>query len=145
MKRSIPLRVLLAEGTALAYILLFTYASASKLADFENFQVQLAQSPMTSSFAQPLSYMVPFAELAIAAFLIGRRWRFTALFLSFTLMVLFTAYIYIILNYSAYVPCSCGGVLEDLSWNEHLLFNLAFILLASLSIALYPIEKIDNP
>lgn len=145
MKTSLQPRTLLLNGTTLAYILLFTYAAASKLADFENFQVQLAQSPMTSSFAIPISYAVPLSELTIAVLLIGRRWRFTALFLSFALMVLFTAYIYIILNYSAYVPCSCGGVLEDLSWNEHLLFNLAFILLAVLSIALYPIEKIDNP
>ncbi|MEG0917288.1 MAG: hypothetical protein RSF68_09775, partial [Myroides sp.] len=35
----------------------------------------------------------------------------------------FTVYIFLILNYSPFVPCSCGGVLEDLGWWEHLWFN----------------------
>ncbi len=45
-------------------------------------------------------------------------------------MVMFCAYIYIILNYSASVPCSCGGIIEKLGWKEHLVFNLFFVLLA---------------
>ena len=35
----------------------------------------------------------------------------------------FTVYIYLILNYSDFVPCSCGGILEKLGWTEHLIFN----------------------
>jgi len=38
-------------------------------------------------------------------------------------MTAFTVYIFLILNYSPFVPCSCGGVLEDLGWWEHLWFN----------------------
>ena len=54
--------------------------------------------------------------------------------MSFALMVMFTTYIIIILNFSDFIPCSCGGVLEDLSWSEHIVFNLFFIVLAILGI-----------
>jgi len=52
-------------------------------------------------------------------------------------MVMFTAYIFIILNYTSFVPCSCGGVLEKLGWQSHLVFNLFFVFLAVLGIILY--------
>src|SRR5690606_14703009 len=49
-------------------------------------------------------------------------------------MVMFTAYIFIILNFSDFVPCSCGGVLEKMSWTQHLIFNVVFIILAGVAV-----------
>src|SRR3970040_1025074 len=49
-------------------------------------------------------------------------------------MVMFTAYIFIILNYSPFVPCSCGGILEKMGWKEHFIFNFVFIILAAAGI-----------
>jgi len=51
-------------------------------------------------------------------------------------MVMFTSYIIAITRYSDYVPCSCGGALESLTWNQHLLFNIGFLLLALIGIIL---------
>jgi uncharacterized membrane protein YphA (DoxX/SURF4 family) len=116
------------------YILLFTYAAVSKLLDFENFRVQLGQSPLLSAFAAVISRLVPMIELLIVVLLLSPRFRLTALFASFSLMLMFTAYIYIILNYSSFIPCSCGGILEKMGWNEHLLFNIIFIILAIIGI-----------
>jgi hypothetical protein len=45
-------------------------------------------------------------------------------------MLLFTGYIFIMLKYSSYLPCSCGGVLSNMSWKQHFVFNLAFSALA---------------
>src|SRR5690606_23761035 len=45
-------------------------------------------------------------------------------------MTAFTVYIYLILNYSPFVPCSCGGILEKMGWTEHLWFNIIITLLA---------------
>jgi uncharacterized membrane protein YphA (DoxX/SURF4 family) len=112
------------------YILLFVYAGVSKLLDFENFRVQLGQSPLLNIFASWLAWLVPLIELVIAVALCLHPVRFWALYAGFVLMVLFTAYIYIILNYSSYVPCSCGGILEKLGWTEHLVFNIVFVVLA---------------
>ena len=116
------------------FLILFTYAAFSKLATYETFLVQLGQSPLLSVFAGWVSWIIPALEIIIAILLMINRTRFFALAASFTLMGMFTAYIYIILNYSDFVPCSCGGILEKMSWKEHLYFNLAFCFLAFVAI-----------
>ena len=116
------------------FILLFLYAAVSKLLSFETFKVQLAQSPLLSAYADIIAWLVPGIEILIACLLVIARFRTLALYASFTLMVMFTAYIYIILNFSDFVPCSCGGVLEKLSWTQHLIFNVFFILLAGVAV-----------
>lgn len=118
------------------FILLFLYAAISKLLDFETFQVQLAQSPLFSAYAGVIAVLVPGIEIVIAILLMLPRFRKLAFYASFTLMVMFTAYIYIILNFSDFIPCSCGGVLEKMSWTQHLIFNLVFILFAVVGIML---------
>jgi hypothetical protein len=116
------------------FVFLFLYAAISKLLDFETFTVQLAQSPLLSAYAGFIAWAVPGIEILIACLLIMERFRTIALYASFTLMVMFTAYIFIILNFSDFVPCSCGGVLEKLSWTQHLIFNVFFILLAGVAV-----------
>lgn len=122
------------------YALLFMYAAFSKLFEYEQFRVQLGQSPLLSAFATPVSIAVPALEIVIAVMLVYDRLRFFGLFLGYGLMAMFTAYIYIILNYSAFVPCSCGGILEKMTWNQHLLFNLVFVLMALIAILVLPVE-----
>ncbi|MBK5214929.1 MAG: hypothetical protein JJE55_14880 [Flavobacteriaceae bacterium] len=118
------------------FVLLFLYAATSKLLDFETFTVQLAQSPLLSAYAGIIAWLIPGIEIAIAILLMVPKFRTLALYAAFTLMVMFTAYIYIILNLSDFIPCSCGGVLEKLSWRQHLIFNVVFIVLAAVAIAL---------
>jgi len=108
------------------FIILFVYSAISKLIDFENFQVQIAQSPLLSAFANPIAYGVIIGELLIAILLSISKTKKIGLYLFLGFMIAFTVYIYLILNYSPFVPCSCGGVLEKMGWNEHLWFNLFF-------------------
>jgi uncharacterized membrane protein YphA (DoxX/SURF4 family) len=112
------------------FILLFVYSAVSKVLDFQNFQVQLAQSPLLTAFTTFISYAVLIVEFTIALLLSIPKTRTIALYLAFGLMFQFTLYIYIILNYSSFVPCSCGGILENMNWTEHLFFNIAFAMLA---------------
>lgn len=119
---------------AYCFVVLFLYAAFSKLLDFETFSVQLAQSPLLSAYASVIAWAVPSLEILIAILLTIPKYRIPALYASFTLMVMFTAYIYIILNFSDFVPCSCGGVLEKLSWTQHLIFNVVFIILAGVAV-----------
>lgn len=113
------------------FILLFCYASISKIMDFENFQYQIGQSPLLSSFANIISYGILAVELFVSALLIFEKTRRPGLYFSFVLMVLFSFYIYIILSYSEFVPCSCGGILEKMGWRTHLIFNLATVALSA--------------
>jgi uncharacterized membrane protein YphA (DoxX/SURF4 family) len=131
MKKQIVIEII-----CFLFILLFVYASLMKLMDVEKFQVQLEQSPLLMSFASWLSWLVPVIELFIAGFLIPMRFRVVALFASFFLMVMFSTYIGIILTYGGHIPCSCGGILEKMGWTEHLIFNIAFVLLAVVGIIL---------
>ncbi|WP_312508862.1 MauE/DoxX family redox-associated membrane protein [Chryseobacterium culicis] len=114
--------------------LLFMYAAMSKMLDFENFQVQLAQSPLLSAYAGFVSYAVITIEILVSVALCLKSFRYVALFASLALMVAFTVYIYLILNYSEFIPCSCGGILEKLGWKEHLIFNIFFVVLTSVAI-----------
>jgi len=123
------------------YVLLFVYAALSKLLDFENFQVQLAQSPLLSAYAGIIAPLVIFVELLIVLLLALKGTRLTGLYGSLFLMIAFTVYIYLILNYSDFIPCSCGGIIEKLGWREHLVFNITFALLALLAIVLTEKEK----
>lgn len=120
--------------TAYFFVLLFMYASVSKILDFENFQVQIAQSPILTAYAGVLSYAVISIELLIVILLLIPRLRPAGLFFSLGIMTSFTAYIYMILHYSESVPCSCGGILEKMDWDEHLFFNLVCVLLAVIAL-----------
>jgi len=116
------------------YVLLFVYAAMSKVLDFENFRAQLGQSPLLSAFADYVSWMVPVIEFTIVALLVFQKYRLLGLYGAFSLMSAFSAYIFIILNFSSFVPCSCGGILENMGWHEHLIFNIAFVILAAVAI-----------
>ena len=142
MKSSQRIKTIIIETVCLLYILLFVYAAVSKLMDFDNFQAQLGQSPLLSAYTGFVSYTVILIEIIIAVLLSIPRFRLIGLFSSFCLMVLFTAYIIIITNYSSYLPCSCGGILENMDWNEHLIFNICFVVLAV--IAIFSIINIKN-
>lgn len=118
------------------YVVMFIYAATSKLIDFENFKIQLGQSPLLSSFASWVTITIPISEFIISVLLLFPKFRFIGLFSAYTLMVMFSSYIYIILNYGTFIPCSCGGILEKMTWGQHLIFNICFIILAAIAILL---------
>jgi hypothetical protein len=107
-------------------IFLFIYAALSKILDLDKFKYQLSQSPFISNISGFVAWAIPVGEILIAFSLIFKRTRLTGLYLSFFLMLLFTGYLFIMLRYSSYLPCSCGGVLSNMSWKQHFFFNLGF-------------------
>lgn len=135
------LKLVLVEIISILLMVLFVYAAISKLLEFQNFQAQLGQSPLISAFTGVVSYAVIIVELLIAVLLAIPKSRYFALIASFGLMLMFTVYIVVILSYSSFVPCSCGGILDDLDWNEHLVFNIAFTLLALIASLILAINK----
>jgi len=124
------------EIISLLYVLLFVYAAVAKILDFENFSIQLGQSPLLSVHAWWISWSVPAIEIVISILLCISKSRKIGLFAALTMMVMFTVYIFIILHFSSFVPCSCGGILEKMGWNTHLAFNLIFVALAVFALLL---------
>lgn len=132
---------ILIDVVSALFVVLFVYAAVTKLIDYGKFRIQIGQSPLITGFAGTVAWLIPAVEIIVAAMLTVLRFRLLGLFASFGLMVMFTAYIVVITQFSEYVPCSCGGVLEKMSWNEHLVFNLAFVVMAGVAIVLYPKEE----
>lgn len=130
MKISVSFKNAIVDIICLLYILLFVYAAVSKLFDYEGFRHQLSMSPILSSHATWLTGLVPSLEISFSILLAIPKTRIYGVFCSFNLMIMFTVYIYLIMNYASYVPCSCGGILEDMGWMEHFYFNIVFIVLA---------------
>lgn len=124
------------EGIAILFIFLFTYAAISKLIDFETFRLQLKQLPFFSSFASQLAWGILIIEIILALMFFFFKLRLVALYVSLLLITLFTVYITSVLLFADSIPCSCGGVISSLSWNEHLVFNVGWLLLALVGISL---------
>ncbi|MBW8244068.1 hypothetical protein K1F50_14765 [Muricauda oceani] len=134
MQRSKDIRFWLPYSISVLCAILFIYAATSKLWDFQQFKVQLGQSPILTAYAGWVAWSVPLIEYILAILLFMDRFRLYALYASLGLMTMFTTYIFLVLNFSDYIPCSCGGVLEDLGWTEHIIFNVFFMSLSILAI-----------
>lgn len=134
MELNSKIKYIVLEIICLLYVFLFIYAAISKLLDFENFKIQIGQSPLLSAFADWFAILVPAVEILVCVLLLIPKFRLVGLYLAYGLMVMFTIYIFIILHYTSFIPCSCGGVLEKLNWKEHLIFNIVFIFLAVIAI-----------
>ncbi|MBT1711947.1 hypothetical protein KK062_27135 [Fulvivirgaceae bacterium PWU5] len=126
------------------FVMLFIYAAFSKLREYETFQGQIGKSPLIMDYASWIAFLVPLIEIAIAVSLLIVRLQLIALYAAFSLMFLFSAYIWFILTFSPYVPCSCGGILDKMGWTEHLVFNIIFTLLAVVGIHLNLSQQKDR-
>lgn len=133
-------RVILETIIALL-IILFIYTGLNKMLDYSNFKFQLGRSPFIQHISGLIAMTLPAGELLIAGLLVFKRTRMIGLYASFSLMTLFTGYIWIMLHYAYDLPCSCGGVLASLSWENHLIFNSIYTIIALLGIIIQ--SKID--
>lgn len=113
------------------FIFLFVYTATAKLADHEKFEVVLNASPLIGSFASWVSWLVPFTEIFIAFLLLRPGTRHMGFAGSFLLMLFFSFYIAWMLLFSPHLPCSCGGIIGQLNWREHLIVNLLLTSLAA--------------
>jgi len=134
-------RKIVIEIICFLFILLFVYAAMNKILDFQKFKIQIGQSPLLTGFGEFLPVLVISIEVGVSALLAIPSFRLAGLVAAFSLMTMFTAYIVAILNFSSYVPCSCGGVLEHFGWTEHLYFNSGFVLLGLVGIFLESAER----
>lgn len=118
-------------------ILLFAYAAVSKLADLHAFRGQLHNQPIPKTIADVLLIAIPLTEIAAIALLSVNRTVQKGLILSFVLLSVFTLYIGLALtHFWSRMPCSCGGVLSQMGWGTHFIFNLFFLILCGLALYL---------
>ncbi len=115
-------------------IFLFTYTGISKLIDHESFYTSILLSPVIRNQALVIAWIVPMVELLIVALLLSNKYMQAGFASSLILMIVFTVYITYMILFSKHLPCSCGGVIKELSWSNHILFNSFFIFLITVSL-----------
>jgi hypothetical protein len=132
MKRS-----LITELVVGSLILLYIYTATSKLLEFGSFRHVLSRSPLIGNIAPVVAWILPSMEILISLLLILPQTRRIGLWCSFVLMLAFTGYVGYMLAFTPHLPCSCGGVLKQMTWKQHLVFNIAYTIIALLGIWLY--------
>ncbi|WP_084166078.1 MauE/DoxX family redox-associated membrane protein [Anditalea andensis] len=130
---------LLTEMVAMMVALMFSYTAISKLMDWEGTRNGLYNQVFPIWTADLLLYVLPAIELAAAAMLLIPYFRYWGLVISTWLMGSFSLYIGVVMTgMLGRIPCSCGGVIQSMSWSLHLLFNLFFL---GISLSGYLLER----
>lgn len=123
------------------FILLFTYTAISKILDYENFKIQLSSFPYLPFFIKYFVWVIPLSELIIVALLTLYPRRLAGFYASTFLLILFTIYLFAVIMFAPDIPCTCGGILQQLSWKAHIIFNSSFILLGLIGIWLEKLKR----
>jgi uncharacterized membrane protein YphA (DoxX/SURF4 family) len=92
-------------------IILFLYTGITKIQDYTLVKEQLAESPVMAPFSKLIAILLPIVELIVVVLLAIPRWRLKGLYATLGLMILFTAYIIVLIATSDNLPCSCGGII----------------------------------
>lgn len=119
---------------SLLLIFLFAYTGSSKLLDSKGFAAVLSKIPLIGRGAGIVAILLPLAELLIVLLLLFEKTRLTGLYASLALLLLFTVYLVYMVLAVPHLPCSCGGVISSMSWKQHVVFNVVFIVLTVIGI-----------
>lgn len=122
-------------------LLVFLYTGLSKLLERTAFEVALANAPVIEKYAVILSIAIPVIEIIIALLLLLPAFRFVGLLASAFLLFAFTCYIIYLFLYAKEMPCRCGGVVEKMTWSQHMVFNLALLALNMFAIYFIGIDR----
>ncbi len=116
---------------------LFFYASFSKLLDYDKSQWEMRNQIFPPAMAWVLTWAIPLTEIVLMVTLLFPKTRRKALWGSLVLLTIFTLYIAIVMTgVFGRIPCSCGGILKNMSYGTHLIFNLFFIAISLIGLAI---------
>jgi hypothetical protein len=136
MKLTVNAKNIFIEVVTYLFILLFLYTGGMKTISRLDFYYGIRESHLLYNYAGFISWSIPIIELATVACLTIPKLKRIGLYSSFILMALFTIYV----GYNVFFlthqqrPCTCGGIIQKMSWNQHVVFNTVFTLLALLAI-----------
>jgi len=130
-------RAILADIITYFFIVLFLYTGITKLLDIQTVKEQLLSAPLLGSplLASIITWALPIFEILLAIALFIPRISPKALYVTLALMAAFTIYVTIVLAVDSHIACSCGGIIEELSPTEHVLFNAVCVVLCSIALA----------
>lgn len=123
--------------TVLINFSIFFYSGIDKLLNFDFFLTQFGRSPFAPSlFLKEISFAIILLELFLCLLLFFPKHLKNALLGFFILSSIFSIYITLMILYSPQLPCSCGGLVNFLNWEEHLILNIYLTLSSLISFSL---------
>lgn len=136
LKFSAQTKMIIIDIVVYLFVILFMYTAASKLLTIESFASTLAKSPLIGRYNLIVAWAIPVIEVVISFLLIIPHVKKWGLYASFFLMLVFTAYLIYMVFSGSKLPCHCGGVISDMTWQQHIWFNLGFVGIAIVGLAL---------
>lgn len=118
------------------YSALFLYTGISKFSEWEIFKEQLSQVFFGEKFSGFIAYTLPIIEIVGSIGILINKLRLYFLIFFVALLILFTIYVGAILSLTTDAPCSCGGLIGEMSWPTHIVFNIFSIALGVFGIRL---------
>lgn len=132
-------------GSTALLILIFSYSGMIKFIDPNAFTSAMYHQPFNDVLTEILIYTLPPAELLTALLLVIPKTRFAGIVAATLQMLLFTAYtVMVLLNYYEKLPCACGGFIQNLSWQQHLLLNISLLCTCIIALVLHRLSHTHN-
>ncbi|SHM57674.1 Methylamine utilisation protein MauE [Chitinophaga jiangningensis] len=122
------------EIVAFLIAALFIYTGIMKFREHDVFRFAIGNTPVLKPISSVLAWGLPALELVIAVLLLVPALRRKGLYAAFGLMIAFTVYIAANLIFASKLPCNCGGVLQQMTWPQHLVFNIVVTAAAGLAL-----------
>jgi hypothetical protein len=138
------MKQVLTTTTVILLIFLWVYTALAKLSQLNTSVVFLMKSPL-APVARQLAIAIPALELLIAIFLVIPSTQPLGLRCSLVLLTIFRLYIGYMLLYFPGRPCNCGGVINTMTWTQHIIFNIFFIAITALSIKWFHHKRVVQP
>lgn len=124
------------ETLAAIIVFIFLYTAVSKLVEVESFIEVLGKSPLLSPYKNLVAWSIPIAEIVLVVLLTIPKTRRTGFAGSFAILAAFTLYLAYMIIFTPNLPCTCGGVVSNLTWTQHIIFNCVLIGLSLLGLRL---------
>ena len=125
---------ILIEIICIWFFTLFLYTSLSKFFTFNTFVWDLGRDPYIGHhFAKLGAIIIPSIEVIAAVLIVLPKTRVWGLYSALALMLMFTMYVGWMIQ-SPIRHCTCGGVLRQMTWQQHLWFNVCCTLISLMGI-----------
>ncbi|MGA9652249.1 MauE/DoxX family redox-associated membrane protein [Pedobacter sp.] len=118
-------------AVSLICLSMLIYTAKDKITDHQRFLDGISKVSFFSNWSKLISWLVPGTEILTALLLLFPKTNRVGLWCFILVMSVFSVYILAALIWLDKLPCHCGGIIETLTWREHLAFNLGFIGLAA--------------
>ncbi|MEJ2003781.1 MAG: hypothetical protein P8X57_02195 [Cyclobacteriaceae bacterium] len=114
------------------FIAVFTYAAMTKVIAPVDFGVKLLKAHYIPTFLIPaVTALIPLSEIAAVVFIMFGKFTRLGWEIIYILMICFDVHLAILHLVAPAAPCSCGGLLESISFGQHMIFNALLTLIAA--------------